>query len=118
MALIKTKLAEITSTESIIAEDCIFTGNIVTKGSLRVDGVVDGNISEAKDVFVSKTGKVNGDISSEKCVVYGNVKGNIVVKEKLEIMSSSTIEGDITSPKILVEEGAIFNGNINMKKGV
>jgi len=118
MAILKEKLADITSTESVIAEDCVFTGNISTKGSLRIDGVVDGNITEAKDVFVSKIGKVNGDVSCQNCVVYGNVRGNIVSKEKVEIMSSASVEGDVTSSKILIEEGAIFNGNITMKKGV
>jgi len=117
MALFKDKLADITSTESVIAEDCVFTGNISTKGSIRIDGIVDGNISEAKDVFISKTGKINGDISSEKCIIYGNVDGNIVVKDKIEIMASATVEGNIISPKVLIEEGAFFNGNITMKKG-
>jgi len=117
MAMFKEKLRDITSTESVITEDCVFTGNVSTKGALRVDGIVDGNISEAKEVFVSKTGKVNGDISCEKCIIYGNVVGNIVVKEKTEIMSSATIEGSIASPKVLIEDGAVFNGNISMRKG-
>jgi len=115
MALIREKISELTSTESVISEDCIFTGNIVTKGSIKIEGTVDGSISEAKEVFISKTSKITGDISSEKCVIYGNVKGNILVNDMVEVMSSASIEGNITAPRIMIEEGAFFNGEINMK---
>jgi cytoskeletal protein CcmA (bactofilin family) len=115
MALIREKISELTSTESVISEDCIFTGNIVTKGSIKIEGTVDGSISEAKEVFISKTSKITGDISSEKCVIYGNVKGNILVNDMVEVMSSASVEGNITAPRIMIEEGAFFNGEINMK---
>ncbi|HOJ86297.1 MAG: polymer-forming cytoskeletal protein [Elusimicrobiales bacterium] len=115
MALIKEKISELTSSESVISADCIFTGNIVTKGSIKIEGTVDGSVSEAKEVFISKTAKITGDISGEKCVIYGNVKGNILASDMVEIMSSASVEGDVTALRIMIEEGANFNGKITMR---
>ncbi|MEF3279713.1 MAG: polymer-forming cytoskeletal protein [Elusimicrobiota bacterium] len=116
MALIKEKLSEFTASETIISSDCVFTGNIITKGSIKIEGSVEGNISEAKEVFIGKTARVNGDVSSEKCIIYGNLKGNIFVKEIVEIMSSASVEGGITASRIMIEEGANINGKVEMKK--
>ncbi|NLH39510.1 MAG: polymer-forming cytoskeletal protein [Elusimicrobia bacterium] len=114
----KEKISELTASESIISPDCIFTGNLITKGSIKIEGIVNGSISEAKEVFVSKTAKITGDISSEKCIVYGAIKGNILSKNFVEIMSTASIIGDITTQKIMVEEGAGINGMVRVKNQI
>lgn len=115
MAIFKDKISEFTVSETNISSDCIFTGNIITKGSIKIEGSIDGSITEAKEVFIGKTAKVNGDISCEKCIVYGTVKGNIFVKDIVEVMSSGVIEGDITASRIIVEEGGVLNGKVETK---
>jgi cytoskeletal protein CcmA (bactofilin family) len=88
---------------------------MTAKGSLRVDGRVDGSIVDAKTVTVGKSGKVKGDISCELCYVRGEVKGNIVALEQVEALSGSRIDGDIRAPRVMLEEGAVFNGNCAME---
>lgn len=116
MAIIKDKIKEFNSSETIIVQDCIFTGNITTKGILRIEGTVEGNINEAKEIFITKTARINGDISAEKAIIYGKITGNIFVNGSTEIMSTAEIEGDISTSKIMIEEGAKVNGKINMKE--
>lgn len=116
MSGLKGKISELTSTESVISEDCVFSGNINTKGCLKVEGSVEGNINAAKEVFIAKTARINGDITCEKCVVYGSVNGNITASDVVEIMSIGSVCGDVTTSRIIIEEGGFLSGKLNMKK--
>lgn len=116
MSSLKGKISELTSTESIISEDCVFSGNITTKGCIKIEGVVEGNINASKEVFVAKTARVNGDITCEKCVIYGSVNGNITAADIVEIMSIGCVCGDIKTSRISIEDGGFLSGKVDMKK--
>jgi cytoskeletal protein CcmA (bactofilin family) len=100
--------------DTVIGNEAYFQGTLTAKGSLRIDGRVDGSIVDAKIVTIGKTGKVKGDISCEICYVCGEVKGNITALDHAEALSGSRVDGDLRSPKIMLEEGAVFNGNCSM----
>jgi len=101
--------------DTVIGNEAYFQGTLTAKGSLRIDGRVDGSIVDAKTVTIGKAGKVKGDISCEICNVRGEVRGNIVALEHVEALAGSRIDGDIRAPRITLEEGAIFNGNCSME---
>lgn len=102
------------NTDTIIGQDAYFQGTLTAKGSLRVDGRIDGSIVDAKMIDIGNTGKVKGDISAEVVVINGETKGNIVAVQSIEIRSGSKVDGDIKSSRIIIDEGALFNGNCNM----
>lgn len=100
--------------DTVIGNEAYFQGTLTAKGSLRVDGRIDGSIVDAKTVTIGKTGKVKGDISCEICYTRGEVRGNIVALDHVEVLAGSRLDGDVRAPKIMLEEGAIFNGNCSM----
>jgi len=114
MALFKDKMVELGISDTVIASDAYLRGDIVVKGSIKVEGQVEGSINEAKIVTIGKNGKIKGDITCEKCIVYGSVQGNIIASSLVEVMSDSRVEGDIKSLKVTIEEGAFFNGKCIM----
>ncbi|MCX5783732.1 MAG: polymer-forming cytoskeletal protein [Elusimicrobia bacterium] len=99
---------------SVIGAEAYFQGALTVKGSIRVDGRVEGAVSQAQSVVVGKTGKVDGDISADNVVISGEVAGNVSARESLELLSTSKVSGDISAPKILIEKGAFFNGKCSM----
>ena len=100
--------------DTIIGTEAYFQGTLTAKGSLRIDGRVDGSIVDAKLVTVGKSGKVKGDISCEICYVCGEVNGNVTALDHIEALAGSRIDGDLRSARIMLEEGAMFNGNCSM----
>ncbi len=102
------------NTETVIGYDAYFQGTFTIKGSLKVDGRLDGSIVDGKMVTVGKTGKIKGDVSCEQAIVLGEIKGNINALENIEVMSGSRVEGDLKAPKITLEEGSFFNGHCTM----
>ncbi|MEI7529509.1 MAG: polymer-forming cytoskeletal protein [Elusimicrobiota bacterium] len=100
--------------DTVIGNEAYFQGTITAKGSLRIDGRIDGSIVDAKTVTIGKTGKVKGDISCEICYTRGEIRGNIVALAHVEALAGSRLDGDIRAPRIMLEEGAVFNGNCSM----
>ena len=100
--------------DTVIGNEAYFQGTLTAKGSLRIDGRVDGSIVDAKIVTVGKSGKVKGDISCEICYICGEVKGNITALDHIEALAGARVDGDMRSPRIMLEEGALFNGNCSM----
>lgn len=102
------------NSDTIIGQEAYFQGTLTAKGSLRIDGRIDGSIVDAKLVTVGKTGKIKGDVSCEICTLSGEVRGNISALDHIEVLSGSKIDGDMRAPRIIIEEGAVFNGNCSM----
>lgn len=102
------------NTETVIGCDSYFQGTFTIKGSLKVDGRLDGSIVDGKMVTVGKTGRIKGDVSCEQAIVWGEIRGNINALEYIEVLSGSRVEGDLKAPKITLEEGAFFNGHCAM----
>jgi cytoskeletal protein CcmA (bactofilin family) len=46
--------------------------------------------------------------------VSGTVNGNIIAEAKVVLHKTARINGDIQTPSIVVEEGAMITGKINM----
>lgn len=101
--------------ESLIGANSTFKGNVDTKGTIRVDGVIEGNIS-ADWVIIGEKAQVRGDIASRGIVVGGRVDGNLRAKEIVEIRSKGQVCGEIHTGKLTVIEGAVFDGRSSMHK--
>ena len=101
--------------ESFLGKNSIFQGELKVKGTLRVDGRVEGRL-EAECVIVSESGLVKGEVKGRKLVIGGTVEGNLFANELVEIKSKGRVLGDICTQKLAVSEGAEYNGRIEMKK--
>jgi cytoskeletal protein CcmA (bactofilin family) len=85
-------------------------GNLVSAGSLRIDGQVKGQINADGDVALSPQSQVEADIRAQNVSVAGRFKGNIAVKGKAHLARGGRVDGNITSKTLVVEEGGIFHG--------
>ncbi len=103
--------------EALIGVNTEFKGNIDTKGTLRIDGIFEGNII-ADWVILGEKASVKGDIESRGIVVGGKIEGNLKAKEIVEIKSKGQVLGDIHTSKLTIIEGGIFDGrSIMVKEG-
>lgn len=101
--------------ESFIGANSNFRGNIDTKGTLRIDGTMEGNVNADWVIFGEKA-FLKGDITARGIVVGGKIEGNVRAKEIVEIKPKGQIYGDICSSKLTIIEGGIFDGRSTMTK--
>lgn len=95
---------------TLIGEEAFFHGTLSAKGSLRVEGVFEGDITEAVDVEVGAHGRILGSIAAETVVVAGEIVGNIVAARSVELLATARVSGDVRTPKLRVDEGAFLDG--------
>jgi cytoskeletal protein CcmA (bactofilin family) len=101
--------------ESFIGSNSAFKGDVDSKGTLRVDGVVEGNIT-ADWVIIGEKARIVGNIIARGIVVGGKINGNLTAKEIVEIKNKGQINGEIMSKKLVVAEGGIFDGKSTMQR--
>jgi len=99
--------------ESLIGAHTDFQGELHVKGTLRVDGQVDGRLN-AEWVILSETAVVKGEVTAKKIMVGGKVEGNLRAEEVVEIKAKGRVLGDIFTNKLSVMEGGEFNGKVEM----
>ncbi len=101
--------------ESFIGINSIFKGDINTKGTLRIDGTMDGNVN-ADWVVIGEKAFLKGDALARGIIVGGSVEGNLTAKEIVEIKSKAQVLGDITTSKLSMTDGGIINGRVAMDR--
>jgi len=112
----KEEVGKVGKVDTLIGQNAEIKGTISTKGTLRVDGIVDGGVANAEAVIVGEGGKVKGDINAQTVVVGGRILGNIIASASIEMLPQSEVKGDISAPQLYIAEGAIFEGNCVMSK--
>lgn len=104
--------------ETSIGESIKVKGDFTGKGSMAIDGYVEGNIKSNDIVFVGEKAHVIGGIEAVEAQVSGEVMGNIKVKGHIELQSTAKITGDIKCGSISIEQGVIFNGKCTMENQI
>ncbi len=93
---------------SIIGTDLTVTGNVISKGEVQVDGVIQGDIN-CKSLIVGEKAQITGGIVAEDVVVRGQVNGSIR-GIRVTLQSTSKVDGDVFHKSIAIEQGAYFEG--------
>ncbi len=102
--------------ETIIGPETKFEGKIQTKGTLRIDGLLDGGVAEAEEVIVGETGMIKGDVNARSVTVAGNITGDINASDGIEMLPESRVTGDIKTAHLSIIEGVIFEGRCTMTR--
>lgn len=101
--------------ESLIGSSSSVKGEIQSKGTLRIDGSVEGDMA-ADWVVIGEKALIKGNITARGIVVGGRVEGNLRAKEIVEIRNKGQVYGEISTSKLTIAEGGIFEGRSSMQK--
>jgi len=99
---------------TVIKPKVVIRGDITGDQDLVIEGQVNGRIILKGDLFVAPTGLVEADVDARNVYIAGKINGNVYASQKIEIESSGILNGDIKCPKVIVTEGAVLRGNLDM----
>lgn len=101
--------------EVIIGNDTVIKGEIVSRGTVRIDGRFEGNIT-ADSVIIGGEGAILGDVTAKSLIAAGRITGNVHSSESVEIQPGGELCGDIYSQRLTVADGGVFEGRSYMQK--
>lgn len=98
-----------------LGSDTIYEGKLSFKGTVRIEGKFIGEIMSDGTLNIGKDAQVRGTLAVGELLLSGHFNGDAMVKRRTVVYSSGVMEGNLQTPKLLTEEGAIIEGQINMK---
>jgi cytoskeletal protein CcmA (bactofilin family) len=91
-----------------------FRGDLDFEDTMRIDGKFNGKIQSKNELIVGETAHIEGDIHVGSIAISGTIVGKIVADQRVEIHRNGKVYSDIETPALIIEEGAIFQGNCAM----
>src|SRR4029079_7253477 len=95
-------------TISLIGPEVRIAGNLISKGDLRVDADIEGDIRGVR-LIIGEQARVTGNVAAEDVIVLGQVMGS-VRGLRVSLQSASQVQGDVYHQTLVMEQGAIFQG--------
>jgi cytoskeletal protein CcmA (bactofilin family) len=92
----------------------IFKGELEFEDTMRIDGRFNGRITSKNELVVGESAQIEGEIHVGRVAISGTVIGKIVADQRVEIHRNGKVYSDIDTPALIIEEGAIFQGNCVM----
>jgi len=93
-----------------------FHGELEFEDTMRIDGRFNGKIVSKNELIVGESATIEGDIHVGKIAISGTVMGKIRADQKIEIHRNGRVFSDLETPALIIEEGAVFQGNCVMSE--
>lgn len=103
------------SPSTVIAKGVRLEGDFKSQGDVLIEGEVMGSISTDSLLTVGNEAWLKAGVQASEAVIAGRVEGNLQIDNRLEIKGTAKIKGDIVCRTVVVEAGAVLQGN--MKSG-
>ena len=91
-----------------------YHGKLNFQGAVRIDGNFRGEVESEGTLVVGREAVVEGLIRVGQLILSGKIKGEVTAKGKVVLHKTADLHGDINTPVLVVEEGAVLEGNLNM----
>ena len=90
-------------------------GRITSTQDLRIDGRVGGTIQVGDhSVIVGQSATITADLVAKSILIGGAVVGDLTASDRVELKAGASLEGDITTPRLVMADGAVVNGTIDV----
>jgi cytoskeletal protein CcmA (bactofilin family) len=100
-----------------IGKFIVIKGELSGNEDLYLDGEVEGTIKlHGHKLVIGPNGRLRAQINACDVVIEGRVEGNVYGSERVCLRQSAFLVGDIATKFIVMEEGAYFQGRIDIHK--
>jgi cytoskeletal protein CcmA (bactofilin family) len=100
---------------AFIGQGTTIIGSIQSKQDLFLDGELEGDLDvENLSLTIGPHGKVVANARAREVDIQGNMTGNIESSGKTFIRASGRLVGDVVTGGIVIENGAVFKGKVEI----
>ena len=100
---------------SVIGPTLEFKGELSADEDLVIEGKIEGTIAHhQKNLTIGKQGRVTADIHATSVIVEGELNGDIHSDVLVSLAKDAKVNGNIYCARMVMQEGATFNGKVEM----
>ena len=101
--------------QSILGRTLVFKGELSAEEDLVIEGRIEGSIQHHnKNLTIGPSGSIKANINAKIITVQGQVEGDLNGDEAVILKSTAKVNGNIRCSHVILEDGAQFNGQIDM----
>ena len=93
-----------------------YEGNLQFQGSVRIDGNFQGRIDSDGTLIIGQDAKIFGEVSVGSLILSGFLEGKVLAANKAVLHKTAHMTGTMRTPILVMEEGAILDGDVLMSK--
>ena len=102
---------------AIIGKSLVIKGEVEGSEPLQIEGRVEGSLAFSGNyVSIGRDGVVAANVVAQEVVIRGTLRGNLTISDRVEIHGGGSVVGDIAARRISIENGAHFQGSIDMRR--
>jgi cytoskeletal protein CcmA (bactofilin family) len=101
----------------IVGREIALSGEITSCDRLIVEGSVEANLANCRDIDIAESGLFKGSASIEEAEIRGRFEGTLTVRKKLFIRSTGKVVGTVRYTQIEIEAGGQLSGDIQVLAG-
>jgi cytoskeletal protein CcmA (bactofilin family) len=91
-----------------------FIGELRFQNTFRIDGRLKGKVLSEHTLIIGESGQVDAEIECAVVSIKGSVSGSVHARQRIELLSGSRVQATLVSPRLVIEEGAVFQGQCDM----
>jgi cytoskeletal protein CcmA (bactofilin family) len=103
--------------ETTIGPRTSIEGTVSGKDILVVQGQIRGTVTMDAPIRIEREGRLEAVVQGPEVAIGGTVQGHVVGLKKVEILPGAKMIGDVRTPRILISDGAVFRGRVDMDVG-
>jgi cytoskeletal protein CcmA (bactofilin family) len=96
----------------IVGREISLKGEITHCDRLLIEGSVEANLSDCRDVEIAESGLFKGEAGIESAEIHGRFEGTLTVRKRLFIRATGIVTGTIRYGQIEIERGGRIAGDI------
>ncbi len=98
--------------------DASMTGTLAFKEpvNLQINGRFEGALQALGSLVIGEKAIVRAEIQGEDVIVAGRVEGSIHAAARLELRAGARVFGKIVTPRLVVHEGCVIQGTLDMNR--
>jgi cytoskeletal protein CcmA (bactofilin family) len=89
-------------------------GKVEASGTFRIDSAMKGTLTSDDTLVLGEHSSVEGTIIGNFVIIAGRFDGVIRARGRVEIQPNAIVTGEVHSPCLVIEPGAIFDGQCHM----
>lgn len=96
----------------IVGREISLTGEITSCERLIVEGSVEANLTNCREVEIAESGMMKGTAAIEEAEIRGRFEGTLTVRKRLYIRATGKVTGTVRYGQLEVECGGQVSGDV------
>lgn len=97
-----------------IGKTLVLEGVIRCEEDIYIHGTIKGEMNTTADVYLEEGGTLEAQVTTRNIQIRGRLSGNVTASDKFVLLPEGSMTGDVKAPRVVIEDGAMFRGRIEM----